>query len=781
MSTEMMDTQTGPPLPQSPAASAAESQAADVASQHAEAPQQPPPPAAKKRKREAQDADAEGGAARVNPAAAAAPGATGGAVAAAASSAPSLLIGALGGEAIKSALATQHPTPYIQQFQREHAIGAPSLEASLCFLDLFAPRRAPMYATLVSELGERLTDKIRQGQLPQDKVLSLLEASFPYIRVDELRGVPIGLLQSLLSSAGGIPPKYLKALVASPTALIESLPLPLRRCLMEAEPQRLFCQHPHWRSMLLAYANDTARIEAYSLLLPLEHMSPACKRVRHAIAPVAGGPAVSSASATALQGLLEWIGSSYALYDHMCAQLRDLVLSAEREGRLSDAQAWRSLRVDLLMRLHEMQHEQKHAAHAHAHAPTPGHSHAHAHAGKTHLASHIDPLHTWLWCLDAGVREKGQLSAKLLDKLVGSTPAPTPGEGGAAAGGAAAAPGSAASNAAAAPAATPGFLSLLKAKHVTRSTLADLSLLTSHPFIVVTLLQSLLSALAQALEKEITPREHGETKPLTALLHLALSPAQDMMLDDVPSTAPLDLPEPRDAEALYSEFYPLIAELMIYAQLGEMEPLNPRILEFASSSPVARALFLYYTMTRVQARDALQSAALLSALPSLQAADGSKLWSSSQVLQGEQQWVHAVLRTLTALITEQRHVMKTDAALRTAVFSQCFLPLARLSPVAYREALRLLLECNDCLTAEESVGFLQSLQREGCRAPSPPPQQQPAAAAEAEGANLPPLAPTSNTHAQIAGLYQKLQAAQPQLFRQAKKQQPQQQQPQQQS
>jgi hypothetical protein len=177
------------------------------------------------------------------------------------------------------------------------------------------------------------------------------------------------------------------------------------------------------------------------------------------------------------------------------------------------------------------------------------------------------------------VREKGQLSAKLLDKLVGSAPVAPDAAVAAATGGAASAPGAAANT----PAPTPGFLANLKAKHVTRHTLADLSLLASHPFIVVTLLHSLLSAFEQAVEQDQTPREHAQTRPLTDLLHLALSPCAELLLPEgeLPS-APLQLPEPPQAEALYSDFYPLIAELIIYAQLGEMEPLNPKLSVFST-------------------------------------------------------------------------------------------------------------------------------------------------------------------------------------------------------
>lgn len=420
-------------------------------------------------------------------------------------------------------------------------------------------------------------------------MLSLLESSFAYIRVDELRGVPIALLLSLLSSTGGVPSKYLRALVASPPKLTESLPLPLRRCLMEADPHKLFWSHAHWTALMNAYANDTARIDAYNTLLPLEQLAEACKRVRKdgangtaaaaaAAASAAGGP--TYASAGALHGMLEWIGSSSRLYDFTCAQLRELVLTAEQAGRPSDAQVWRSLRVDLLMRLHETQQQLEPGARSHHHH---GHGHGHSHGGggahthhssKAHLASHIDPLHTWVWCLDAGVREQGLLSSKLIEKLLGSV------EGGTAPAAAAVAEHESGG--------VPGFLASIKAKHLTPSTLADLSMLSSHPSIVLSLLHSILGALTQSVEQEITPREHPQLRPLTNLLHLALTPCAALMQPDAPAP-PLRLPEPTDAEALYSEFYPFVAELIIYAQLGEMEPLHPK-LSVSSSSSALHAL-----------------------------------------------------------------------------------------------------------------------------------------------------------------------------------------------
>ena len=369
---------------------------------------------------------------------------------------------------------------------------------------------------------------------------------------------------SLLASSGSIPSKYLKVLLASPPKLQESLPLPLRRALMESDPARLFWNQAYWQALLAAYANDSARIESYNTVWPLEPMVAACRKVRKdGNGPTSSSNAAAvSPSAQALRGMLEWIGSSSKLYDFTCAQLRELTMAAERTGRFSEAQLWRSMRVDLIMRLHETDQEAKHHHHASTAAGSVGTAAASSSNSSfaaphrsSHLASHIDHLHTWVWCLDAGSRDSGQLNQKLLEKLLGGE-------------------------------SSPGLLATIKPKHVGRHCFAELSMLASHPAIVLTLLQSIVTALSQSVEKEITPKEHAQIKSLTNLLHLALSPVLPLLRTDAP-VPPLSLPEPSNLEVLLTEFYPFVAELIIYAQLGEMEPLNPKLS--AHNHPLAAA------------------------------------------------------------------------------------------------------------------------------------------------------------------------------------------------
>ena len=340
---------------------------------------------------------------------------------------------------------------------------------------------------------------------------------------------------------------------------------------MESDPEKLFWLQAHTNACLRAYATDSARIEEYHAFLPLDHMAAAAKTVRktsgHTTPPANASAAspVSSASASALHRLLEWIGSSSKLYEFTCAQLRELIVAAERAGRFSDAQCWRSLRVDLIMRLHETQHDassapSRHSASSAAHGGGPS---SPAKAASSHLASELDRLHTWVWCLDAGVKDHALLSGKLLEKLLGS-------EGGGT-----------------------GFLEKLKPKNasVARAMRADLGILASHPFIILTLLNTLVAALSECVETERTPAEHDQIKPLTSLLSLALTPCAELLQAPSSSPAPsiVQMPETPHAEDLLTGFFPLIAELIVYAQLGEMEPLNPK-LSVRSSFACMRAV-----------------------------------------------------------------------------------------------------------------------------------------------------------------------------------------------
>src|SRR4051812_32114190 len=116
-------------------------------------------------------------------------------------------------------------------------------------------------------------------------------------------------------------------------------------------------------------------------------------------------------------------------------------------------------------------------------------------------------------------------------------------------------------------------------------------------------------------------------------------------------------------------------------------------LEFVSSSDVARSVYLFYMLSRLQAGDAVQSAALLQTLPGLTTPGGRDLWTTPQ-LTGQQGLLQAVLQTaVSLLITNKALLVGESSALRSAAFNGCFVPLACKCPFAHAQTLRLLLAC----------------------------------------------------------------------------------------
>lgn len=99
-----------------------------------------------------------------------------------------------------------------------------------------------------------------------------------------------------------------------------------------------------------------------------------------------------------------------------------------------------------------------------------------------------------------------------------------------------------------------------------------------------------------------------------------------------------------------------------------------RRLEHVASSPLARHVFLYYLLSRLQQQDIQQSAALLSCLPHIQV-EGGNLWKV-EAAHGEQSFLHGVLRTAASLVIAIK-VLLTNTGVRAVIWcwvvwtSQC--------------------------------------------------------------------------------------------------------------
>ena len=137
--------------------------------------------------------------------------------------------------------------------------------------------------------------------------------------------------------------------------------------------------------------------------------------------------------------------------------------------------------------------------------------------------------------------------------------------------------------------------------------------------------------------------------------------------------------------------------------------------EYVSISPVARSVFLFYLLTRLQAQDVQQSQALLMLLPSLKTSSGESVWSGPAST-GEQHLLHGVLQTIATLLIGLKDTLKTDSALRVALFPGCFLQLARQNAFAHQQCMRLMIAFVDSIPADDISSYLSQLEEGGRRA-----------------------------------------------------------------
>lgn len=119
--------------------------------------------------------------------------------------------------------------------QRSMRLRSEPVRHVLTMLEEMGESREQMTADLVTDLKRALLPMI--PSLERDRLLALLSESFAYLAVDELRPVPIAVLEAL-AQQNEIPPEYLLRLATRPD-LIAILPLALQRLVWakDANPQ----------------------------------------------------------------------------------------------------------------------------------------------------------------------------------------------------------------------------------------------------------------------------------------------------------------------------------------------------------------------------------------------------------------------------------------------------------------------------------------------------------------------------------------------------------------
>jgi hypothetical protein len=253
-------------------------------------------------------------------------------------------------------------------------------EPLLGLLGQLGMTRAEVYRHTLDDALKELRDRIEA--MPQGTLLSLLDASFPYIGIEELKAIPLAALEHLKP----VPSSYLKQ-ISRNVELFRQLPVEVQRQCWELRAELL---RRHTAPALTAYAEETATTmrnldqdlalapldvnDGFAVYIPGTAPSSTEKGDRgHAKPHVPGLPRASLRRASAsVQRLKRVVGDSKKLYLGVVMNCR--MHYAEHGGSGAC-----SLRSQLLMSLHDDE--------------------------KTGLCG-VDRCHRLAWLADACVRDR---------------------------------------------------------------------------------------------------------------------------------------------------------------------------------------------------------------------------------------------------------------------------------------------------------------------------------------------------------------------------------------
>ena len=162
-----------------------------------------------------------------------------------------VLVGGEGGDFVAQTLSTAEDVgEAIKRVQESGALSADASEAEplLGLLGQLGMTRAEVYRSVLDDALAQLAERIKV--MPQGTLLSLLDASFRYVTIEELRAVPLAVLERLKP----VPSSYLKQ-ISRDVELFRRLPVEVQRQCWELKGMLL---RRHATPCLLAYGEETA-------------------------------------------------------------------------------------------------------------------------------------------------------------------------------------------------------------------------------------------------------------------------------------------------------------------------------------------------------------------------------------------------------------------------------------------------------------------------------------------------------------------------------------------
>ncbi|PSC68506.1 Negative elongation factor B [Micractinium conductrix] len=296
--------------------------------------------------------------------------------------APPVLVGNVGQEYVQSTLTTMDPLSAIQDIQAQSSLQDPRCRPLIGLLDQLGITRAESHRHVLQAATRELLARI-DGMQP-DRLLQLLEASFPYIGIADLRAVPLAVLSRLHP----VPASFLKQL-ATDKELFWDLPVGVQRQVWELDKKLL---QAHVLPLVVGYTWEVAtamRGLDMDESLPQDLLQVAAPGGRPLPRMAQPGRKMLRSGSSALQRLTRMVGRSRQIYKGIV----ELCMLRYRDSEslyvgMPEA-ALCALRSQLLMALHDL--------------------------GETELCTK-ESCHKLAWTLDACLKDR-KLDARRLREL----------------------------------------------------------------------------------------------------------------------------------------------------------------------------------------------------------------------------------------------------------------------------------------------------------------------------------------------------------------------------
>lgn len=250
--------------------------------------------------------------------------------------------------------AADDPLKAIEEFQLNRGILLPSLRPMLPLLDLHGVKRLEFHQSVLEELKNRLkeqTEKLGKSDDPQDhkRLQGLLVRSFSSIREPILQPVVMAVLKNVNNLDG----KILNLLISDKN-IYKACDVNVKRQIW-LDFQSMFGDEcsPLFQEYILE--KEKLLTDALDVDLPFYSITPKQRRQNKIV-----------------QQFAEMVGDNVRLYETMVQFLRTLFVKTKNIH-------YCSLRVEFLMALHDK---------------------------DVHDVTAMDPVHKFIWCLDACIREQ---------------------------------------------------------------------------------------------------------------------------------------------------------------------------------------------------------------------------------------------------------------------------------------------------------------------------------------------------------------------------------------